>query len=127
MSEPDTKPDAPKKRGRPIGSKTKNRLQEISVLVPNPIRRPMHYTMKQAAAELGISHDTLHNRSKEHRIYEPAARIARARVVYTDLQVQLISLVMREKITADMALEYMELIESNEINDLRRRATGVKV
>ncbi len=74
---PVTTPDTAEKRGRrrPKGSKTKNRIREESVLVPRPIRRPRHYSLSEAAAELGVSHTFLYQLANEAgEIFKSAAK-----------------------------------------------------
>lgn len=117
-------PVAKKGKGRPIGSKTKNRAQDETVLVSKPTRRPMHYSLTVAAAELGMSHDALYRLSKTHRLYQPAARIGRTSVIYTDIQIQFMSLAMRHKMTEDRAVQLWECIEDEEVMSLEKRAIG---
>ena len=111
----------PRRRGRPVGSKTKNRISKESILVPAPIRRPRHYNQVEAAAELGVGHDVLYRLSKtSDPIYTPAQSRGKF-VIYTDTQIEIISLVMRGKLTADQGYELWMRIENQEIMDLVRR------
>lgn len=124
-AEAQEKPIAEKRgRGRPKGSTTKNRIREDSILVPSPIRRPRHYNQSEAAAELGISHAFLYQLAKEEGgIFKPAAKNGR-HIIYTDTQIEIISLVMRKKITAERGLSYWKGIEDEELISLARRMRG---
>lgn len=109
------------RRGRPRGSKTKNRIRahEDSILVPRPIRRPLHYNQVEAAAELGVSHDVLYRHScQQGGIYKPSGKI------YTDLQIKIISFVMRGKLTPEQGLDLFQQIDDEELLDMARRARG---
>ncbi len=111
-------------RGRPKGSKTKNRIREESVLVPRPIRRPRHYNLSEAAAELGISHTFLYQlANKEGEIYMPAAKSKR-HIIYTDTQIEIISLAMRKKTTPEDALKMFRRIEDKELAAMEQRMRG---
>lgn len=111
-------------RGRPKGSKTKNRIREESILVPAPIRRPRHYNLSEAAAELGISHTFLYQLANEEgEIYRPAAKTKR-HIIYTDVQIQIISLAMRKKITPEEGLKMLRRIEGEELAAMARRMRG---
>ena len=109
-------------RGRPRGSKSKNRISEESILVPSPIRRPRHYNLSEAAAELGISHTFLYQLANEEgEIFKPAAKNGR-HIIYTDTQIEVISLVMRKKVTAERGLEMWRRIEDEELATMAAQA-----
>ncbi len=112
-------------RGRPKGSKSKNRIREESILVPAPIRRPRHYNLSEAAAELNISHTYLGYDlvEKYGDICRPAAKNGR-HIIYTDVQIQIISLVMWKKITPEEGLKMFRRIEDEELATMARRMQG---
>ncbi len=111
-------------RGRPRGSKSKNRIREESILVPRPTRRPLHYNLSEAAAELGICHTQLYKMANEEGgIYKPAAKRGRL-IIYTLTQIEIMSQVMRKKITPEEGAEMFRRIEDEELASLVRRMQG---
>ncbi len=105
-------------------SKSKAKESSESILVSAPIRRPLHYSRVDAAAELGISHDVLYRLGQEHRIYQPAAKRSRTVVIFTDIQIRFISLVMRGKMEPDRAYNLWQCLEDQEVQELVNKAIG---
>lgn len=119
-------------RGRPKGSKTKNRLREPGapknitqilnaikngVLVIRASRRPRHFNLTEAAAEMGICDDQLRALGQEHGVFLPAYRNGKT-VIFTDLQLDIISLVMRGRISRDDGLRKWKEVEMRELESI---------
>ena len=113
-----------KGRGRPLGSKSKNRIHEESILIPRPVRRPLHYNQVEAAAELGMSAASLYYReTTEKGIFQPALKEGKS-IIYTATQIEIMSLVMRKRITNEQGMKLWREIEDAELMDMVRRTRG---
>lgn len=110
-------------RGRPKGSKTKNRLADGSPVSIHSARRPRHYNLGEAAAELAMSRGTLYRKTLEHPVWKPSGRTARD-VIYTEEQIKILSYVLRNRLSEDQGLELWESIDDQGLMDLVRKGKG---
>ena len=109
-------------RGRPMGSKTKNRIRDESILVPRPTRRPLLYNRTTAAMELGLCDYSLCQlENTKGGVYVPVYKEGRT-VIYTDVQVRIMAFVLQKKMTPEKGEELRKAIEDEDLMDLARRS-----
>lgn len=111
-------------RGRPKGSKTKGRLLASPISKARPLRRPKHYNRTEAAEYLGISYDLLLELAAKHEVYRPAFQEGRT-IIYLDVQLdEIISLVMRKRLTEEEGVKAWKQLEALELERLERHLRG---
>ena len=85
-----------------------------------------HFNARETAGLLDICEEHLAALGKEQPIFAPSGKFAR-KSIYPRKQIEIISLVMRDKLTPEQGAELWRRIQDREIADVLREARGEDV